>query len=200
MSTETPVIPAAPAPLGKPVRLWHVVMIALVIAALITSEGADDYQTSAAAGFILHGKVGLSVLAALCGYFLYAMLGPQGARLTTWFPFTPNRLRQTKADLAVFLRFQLPEHKRRQGLAGLVEFFGLIVFSWLAATGTLMYLFMERGAKAQGFMHAVKEAHEVGTALIWVYLALHVGAVIAHAVTGHQVWQEMFFLSKKQDY
>ncbi len=192
MSTENT------APLGTPVRLWHLTMIALAVAALATGDGADDYKKIEHAGFLLHGKVGLTVFAALCCYFLYGLLGPQGSRLTTWFPLTPSRLKQTGRDIAGLLRFNLPEHKRRQGLAGLVEFFGLMVFSWLAATGTLMYVFMERGAKAHGPMHAIKEAHEVGTALIWGYLALHVGAVIAHTLSGHQVWKEMFFLKKSE--
>jgi cytochrome b len=195
MNTENIVV-AATAPLGKPVRFWHLAMIALVLIALLTGEGADDYKELKNAGFLLHGKVGVTVFIALCCYFLYGFLGPQGSRLTQWFPFTPSRLRQTGQDIAVLFRGKLPEHKRRQGLAGLVEFFGLLVFSWLAVTGTLMYLFLERGSKAQGIMHAVKEAHEIGTALIWVYLALHVGAVIAHSLSGHQVWKEMFFLKK----
>lgn len=195
MSTENRVV-AETAPLGKPVRFWHLAMIALVITALITGDGADDYKKVEHAGFLLHGKVGLTVFTALCFYFLYGLIGPQGSRLTTWFPLTPSRLKQIGQDIAVLFRFKLPEHKRRQGLAGLVEFFGLMVFSWLATTGTLMYLFMERGTKAHGIMHAVKEAHEVGTMLIWVYLALHVGAVIAHSLTGHQVWKEMFFQKK----
>lgn len=186
------------APLGTPVRFWHLAMIALVLIALLTGEGADDYKKMEHAGFLLHGKVGLTVFAALCLYFLYSLIGPQGHRLSNWFPFTGARLRQTGKDLTVLTRFKLPEHNRRQGLAGLVQFFGLLVFSWLAVTGTLMYFFMERGAKAHGFMHTVKEAHEVGTMLIWVYLALHVGAVIAHSLTGHQLWKDIFFLNREQ--
>lgn len=196
MNTENTISPAATAPLGKPVRFWHLAMIALVLMAVITGDGAGDYKKVEHAGFFLHGTIGVTVFLALCFYFLYSFLGPQASRLITWFPLTLNRLKQTGQDIAVLFRFKLPEHKRRQGLAGLVEFFGLMVFSWLAVTGTLMFFFMERGAKAQGIMHAVKEAHEVGTALIWVYLAVHVGAVIAHSVTGHQVWKEMFFLEK----
>ena len=42
-------------------------------------------------------------------------------------------------------------------------------------------------------MHMVKEAHEVGTVLIPAYLALHVGAVIAHSLAGQHVWKEIFF-------
>ncbi|WP_417910278.1 cytochrome b/b6 domain-containing protein [Candidatus Electronema sp. PJ] len=196
MNTENTVIPGATAPLGNPVRFWHLAMIALVLMAVLTGDRADDYKQIEHAGFLLHGTIGVTVFVALCFYFLYSFLGPQGSRLTTWFPLTLNRLKQTGKDLAVLSRFKLPEHKRRQGLAGLVEFFGLMAFSWLAVTGTLMFFFMERGVKAQGIMHAVKEAHEIGTVLIPVYLVIHVGAVIAHSVTGHQVWKEMFFLEK----
>lgn len=186
------------APLGTPVRFWHLAMIALVVTALLTGDGADDYKKMEHAGFLLHGRVGLTVFTALCLYFLYGLIGPKGHRLYSWFPFTGARLRQTGKDIAVLTRFKLPEHNRRQGLAGFVQFFGLMVFSWLAVTGSLMYFFMERGAKAHGFMHMVKEAHEVGTILIWVYLALHVGAVIAHSLTGHQVWKDIFFLNREQ--
>ena len=164
--------------LGNPVRFWHLAMIALVLAALLTGDGADDYKKMEQAGFLLHGGIGLAVLAALFGYFLYGLIGPQDTRLSSWFPFTTA---QTGKDIAGLAKFRLPEHRRRQGQAGLVQFFGLMVFSWLAATGALMYFFMERGAKAHGLMHMIKEAHEVGTVLIPVYLALalHVGAVIA---------------------
>ncbi len=179
--------------LGNPVRFWHLAMIVLAFAAMITGDGADDYKKAEQAGFLLHGGIGLAVLAALGGYFLHGLIGPQDFRLSSWFPFTAARLRQTGKDIAGLTKFKLPEHRRRQGLAGLVQFFGLMAFSWLAATGALMYFFMERGAKAHGLMHMVKEAHEVGTVLIPVYLALHVGAVIAHSLSGQQVWKEIFF-------
>lgn len=179
--------------LSNPVRFWHLAMIALVLAVLLTGDGADDYKKMEQAGFLLHGGIGLAVLAALGGYFLHGLVGPQDSRLSSWFPFTAARLRQVGKDIAGLAKFRLPEHRRRQGLAGLVQFFGLMVFSWLAATGALMYFFMERGAKAQGLMHMIKEAHEAGTVLIPVYLTLHVGAVIAHSLAGHQVWKEIFF-------
>jgi cytochrome b len=194
MNITTPAGTSQNIPLAAPVRFWHLAMIILCLAALLTGEGADDYKKAEHVGFLLHGGIGVGVFTALCLYFAYGFFGPAQLRLSTWFPFTKERLRQTKDDLLVLTKFRLPEHKRRQGLAGLVQFFGIITFSWLAATGTLMYLFLEPGTKAHGIMGAVKEAHEVGTVLIPVYLCLHVGAVIAHSLTGHQVWREIFFL------
>lgn len=180
--------------LAAPVRFWHLAMIFLVFVALLTGDGADDYKHIEHAGFLLHGRIGVSIFFILCFYFAYSLFGPQEFRLSRWFPFTGERLKQTGRDLKTLTSFKLPEHKRRQGLAGFVQFFGLMVFSWLAATGTLMYVFIEPGSKAKGLLHAVKEAHEVGAPLILVYLALHVGAVIAHSLTGHHVWKDIFFL------
>ncbi|MGR0480579.1 MAG: cytochrome b/b6 domain-containing protein [Candidatus Electronema sp. V4] len=185
--------------LAPPVRFWHLAIIILVLAALFTGEGADDYKKAEHAGFLLHGKIGISVFFALCLYFVYSFFGPQEFRLPRWFPFTGERLRQTGRDLKMLASFKLPEHKRRQGLAGLVQFFGIMVFSWLAATGTVMYFFLEPGSRASGLLHAVKEAHEVAVVLIPVYLALHVGAVIAHSLSGHQVWREIFFLKNSAE-
>lgn len=185
--------------LAPPVRFWHLAIIILVLAALFTGEGADDYKKAEHAGFLLHGKIGVSVFFTLCLYFAYSFFGPQEFRLPRWFPFTGERLRQTGRDLKMLASFKLPEHKRRQGLAGLVQFFGIMVFSWLAATGTVMYFFLEPGSRASGLLHALKEAHEVAVVLIPVYLALHICAVIAHSLSGQQVWREIFFLKNSAE-
>ncbi|CAK8712709.1 MAG: cytochrome b [Candidatus Electronema aureum] len=179
--------------LANPIRFWHIAIIVLALAALLTGDLADDYKKVEHVGFLLHSNIGVAVFLTLCFYVAYGLFGPQEFRLSRWFPFTKERLRQTGKDLVMLTKFKLPEHKRRQGLAGLVQFFGILVFSWLATTGTLMYFLIEPGSKAQGFVRAVKEAHEVGTALIPVYLALHIGAVLAHSLTGQHVWKEIFF-------
>ena len=184
------------APLANPIRFWHLAMIILYLAALLTGEGADDYKNLDHAGFLLHGRIGMTIFLTICFYYAYGLFGPKASRLSRWFPFTPSRLRQVGSDLTVLTRFKLPEHKRRQGLAGLVQFFGIVVFSWLAVTGTLMYFFVTPGTKMEGMLHVIKEGHEVGTALVLVYLALHAGAVLAHALTGHQLWKEIFFVAK----
>lgn len=179
--------------LGNFIRVWHLAMVVICLAAWLTGFLADDYKHLKHAGYILHGTIGMALSFVLCLYLGYGMVGPRQLRFSQWFPFTGERLRQTGRDLAGLARFKLPEHKRHQGLAGLVQFCGILIFFWLAATGALMYFFVEPGSKMQGVLHAVKEAHEVGGVLIPLYLAVHGGAVIAHSLTGDQVWKEMFF-------
>ncbi|MCI5145946.1 MAG: cytochrome b/b6 domain-containing protein [Candidatus Electrothrix sp. AR3] len=179
--------------LTNAVKGWHIVMIVFCLAALLTGDLADDYKKIEHAGFWLHGSIGLTVFLALCLYFIYGVFGPNQSRFAQWFPLSKERLRQSKSDLKDLARFRLPEYKRHQGLAGLVQFFGIIIFSWLAASGTLMYFFLEPGTRARGILHGVMEAHEGAVVLIPLYLCVHVGAVIAHSLTGHPVWKEIFF-------
>ena len=82
------------------------------------------------------------------------------------------------------------------GLAGLVETFGLAVFTWMALTGTLMFFFLMPGQEAVGIGHFIEEIHEIGESLIPVFLFLHVGAVIIHALFGRQLWKPMIFLKE----
>ncbi|MDP3181711.1 MAG: hypothetical protein Q8M54_02705 [Desulfobaccales bacterium] len=45
-------------------------------------------------------------------------------------------------------------------------------------------------------MHFIKEIHEVGVWLIPIFLGIHVGAVILHALAGNHLWRKTFFLEK----
>jgi cytochrome b561 len=38
----------------------------------------------------------------------------------------------------------------------------------------------------------IEELHEVGEALIPLYLALHVGSVLVHSLAGRPIWQRMW--------
>lgn len=175
------------------IRVWHLAMIVLCFAALFTGDMADDYKKlEGHSGYIIHGCLGMAVAVVVALYIRYGIVGPRQSRFAQWFPFTRERLRQTRSDLAGLLSFKLPEHKRREGLAGLVQFLGMLIFSCIAVTGLLLYFYIEPGSKVKGLLHAVKEGHEVGGVFIPLYLSLHIGAVIAHSLTGNQVWKDIF--------
>jgi cytochrome b len=178
------------------IRVWHLAMVVLCLGAWLTGDLADDYKKFEHTGFIIHGWLGMALAGAVFLYLGYGLIGPRHSRFAQWFPFTRARLRQAGSELAGLVRFRLPEHRRHQGLASLVLFLGMLIFFWLAATGSLLYFFIEPGSKVSGVLHAVKEAHEIGEVLIPLYLGVHIGAVIAHSLTGKQVWEEMFFFKK----
>ena len=181
------------------IRSWHLAIILICLITLFTGGLAHDYKKPEYTGFIIHGWAGLLFGVFLCLYLGYGFTGPRASRFSTWFPFTGGRTAQVKKDISTLMRFQLPEHKSRQGLAGLVQFLGLLVFSWTAVTGALLFIFIEPGSKARGILHAVKEGHEVGVMLILLYLALHIGAVLAHSLSGRPVWRDIFFRKGNSD-
>lgn len=76
----------------------------------------------------------------------------------------------------------------------MVQFFGILVFSWLALSGTVTALLIDPGSRAGGALHSLMEVHEAGAVLIPIYLCLHAGAVIAHSLSGDHVWKEIFFV------
>jgi cytochrome b561 len=84
----------------------------------------------------------------------------------------------------------VPERDRHQGLAGLTQAFGLLVFLWMSLTGTTLFM-LGSGVNSDVF-EFVEEIHEVGESLIPLYLALHVGAVLLHTLCGKPIWKKMF--------
>jgi Ni,Fe-hydrogenase I cytochrome b subunit len=59
-----------------------------------------------------------------------------------------------------------------------------------------MALFLSPGHKAGGFVHAIKEMHELSLWLIVAFLMIHIGAVTLHALAGDHLWRKIFFLEK----
>ena len=82
------------------------------------------------------------------------------------------------------------------GLAGLVQAIGLGAFLWMAVTGAVLFAYLDPGVRTRGWLRAVKELHEGGQVVVLTYLALHVGAVLAHAIAGRPLWRRMFSLRR----
>ena len=61
-----------------------------------------------------------------------------------------------------------------------------------------MFFYLQPGLKTGGALHFIKELHETGEGVIPIFLALHVGAVLLHALTGRHLWRKMFFLKDQQ--
>jgi len=136
--------------------------------------------------------MGLAVF--VCLRLINGLIGPAQVRFTKWVPYTKPRLLAVWEDVRTLLTFRLPDRPIHIGIAGIVQTFGLIVFSWMAITGGLMFFYLKPGQEAGGLLHIVEELHEIGEGLIPVFLCLHVGAVLLHAVFGRHIWRKMFFL------
>ncbi len=187
---------AAASELDDLTRLIHLGLAVLGVAAWVSGLFAGDYKRLGHPGFSLHRWLGISLSFLVFFRVWMGFYGTKPALFREWAPLNPERLRWVVEDLVNLLRLKLPERPAHGGLAGVVQIFGLAVFTWMAATGTLMFFFLQPGRKAGGLMHGLKELHEAGLWLIPIFLAIHVGAVILHALDGNHLWRRAFFLDR----
>lgn len=169
-------------------KLIHLGLAGFGIAAFFTAELAEEGSQSF--GYLLHAYLGLS-LAAVMLIRLGAGLGRgESLGFRHWSILRLAQWRMVAEDLRDLVRFRIPDRARHQGLAGLVQALGLLIFAWMAITGSGLY-FLGGGAES-ALYEFMEEAHELGEGLIPAYLILHVGAVVLHTLIGQPVWQRMF--------
>ena len=179
-------------------RIIHLGLMFCGILAYLVSGWAGEYESPKHFGYTLHSWLGIGLASFIALRLIYGLVGPASARFTQWVPYTKERLLLVWEDILTLLRFHLPDRPSHMGLSGLVQTFGLLTFIWMALTGSLIFLYLQPGQKAIGMLHFIMEIHEIGEGLIPVFLALHVGAVLLHALTGRHLWRKMIFLNDRK--
>ena len=178
-------------------RIIHLGLVIFGLLAWGTGEWADDYKKLKHIGFYVHSWIGMGVSFFVSLRLISGIIGPRKARFAQWVPYTRDRLQFVWEDIMGLIRLRLPERQPRQGLASVVETFGLLVFSVMALTGSLLFFYLEPGIKARGTIHFIKEIHEVGEVLLPLFFTVHGGAVILHAFMGRHYWRKMVFLKEQ---
>jgi cytochrome b len=178
-------------------KLIHLGLILFGISAWATGFLADDYKRVGHLGFSVHSWLGIGFSFFLILRLIYGFCGPDDYKFSKWVPYTKERLRAVFEDLASLLKFKLPERPVHVGLSGLVQTCGLAAFAWMSLTGSLMFFYLMPGHKTKGVLHTVKEMHEAAIWLIPIYLVIHVGAVLLHALAGDDRWRSTFFLRQR---
>lgn len=179
--------------------LIHLGLMLFGLSAAGTGLFADDYKRVEHTGFLIHSYAGIGLAVFAFLRLITGFLGPRSVRFTQWMPVTPKRIGLVIEDIRGLLKRRLPDRPTHQGLAGVVQTFGLAVFFLMAATGIYLYFTLEPGRKSAGFTHDVKELHELCAVLIPAFLSFHVGAVIMHAFHGKHIWKKIFFISDTID-
>jgi cytochrome b len=164
------------------------------VAAWLTGDWAGDYKRLSHPGFSLHRGLGICLAAFMLARLLYGALGPAKFRWGSLIPLDLKAwLASVLEDLGSLLRLQLPDRPRFWGLKGVVQLFGLLVFSWMALTGGLLFVYLEPGRKAHGFLRVFKKMHEAGEILIPIFLALHLTGVLLDGLWGRHKWRRVIF-------
>lgn len=73
----------------------------------------------------------------------------------------------------------------------LLLFWGLLLVSVLAATGTLFWIGAQLGGDWPARVHWARQLHGALGNLVWYYLALHAGAAVIYEFFGHRVLRPM---------
>jgi cytochrome b len=184
--------------IGTTTILVHLGLAVCGIAALLTGLLADDYKRAEHLGFTVHSWIGLAGAFFVLLRAALGIVGPAELRFGNWVPCTRERLSRVKEDIIGLASFRLPHRPPHVGVAGLVETFGLLSFLLTALSGIFLFFALEPGQKSHGLVHAVKECHEAGLSLILIFLSMHAGAVVLHALTGRHLWRRMLFLNERQ--
>jgi cytochrome b561 len=173
-------------------KLIHLGLAVFGITAYLTSEFADDDVISI--GYLLHSYLGLSVAAIITLRFLVGIATQGPLSFKSWSPFSIKQWRLALDDFRTLLSLKVPEREIHQGLSGITQAFGLLIFTWMSLTG--IALFMLGSNTESNVFEFIEEVHEIGETLIPLYLFLHVGAVALHMLCGKPIWKEMFKFKK----
>jgi len=180
--------------LDFPTLLLHTGITIFGLTAWLTGDWAGDYKRLSHPGFSLHRGLGICLAGFILVRLLYGVLGPVQFRWGSLIPLDFRAwLGSAVEDLQSLLRLELPDRPRFWGLKGMVQLFGLLVFSWMALTGSLLFTYLEPGRKAHGLLRVIKEMHEIGEILIPIFLALHLTGVLLDALWGRQKWRRVLF-------
>jgi cytochrome b len=173
-------------------RILHMGLAIFGIFAYLTAEGAE--HSDGGFGYQLHAYLGLTLMAFIIVRVFHGYAGTADMRFSSWSPFKRSQWTLAIADVKSVLQMRFPERGMHQGLAGLVQAFGLIIFAWMGATGTALYFIDE--STFETLYEIFEETHEVGEGLIPLFLLLHVGAVVAHTIAGTSNWKKMWSFNK----
>ncbi|PKG85661.1 cytochrome B [Colwellia sp. 75C3] len=169
-------------------KLIHLGMAFFGVFAFLTSEFAEDGITSN--GYLLHSYLGLSLAGIMLIRVAMGFTHSPALSFKAWSPFSKQQRQYAIEDFRSLLTLKIPKRGRHEGLAGFTQAFGLLIFIWMSVTGTA--LFMLGSESGSNIFEYVEELHEIGESLIPLFLALHVGAVILHALCGKPIWRKMF--------
>lgn len=172
------------------IQWTHFGLAVFGITAYLTGELAEH---SSSYGYLLHAYLGMSLLLFLMSRFIYGILGQHVYRFSNWFPYKFSYFATIKEDLKALAMLKLPSRIDHRGLSGLVQWFGLMIFSWMAITGTIMFIIDANDDSL------LTELHEVGEGLIPLFLGLHLSAVALHMISGHNILSKIFPMKKKKE-
>jgi cytochrome b561 len=187
-------------------RLLHLLLATGVTLQLLLSTFMErprpgvSHPPLEALGFRLHEIVGLTLLPAVLGWFLWLLLRrrePSFWDLFPWLHAGRTRLVQaTRLALAEARQGRLAPESEIQPLIRTVHGLGALCVLFMAVTGSLVWWGMSATGALPNWAGWVLDLHQVAANLMWAYLIGHAGMALLHHRRGDATLRRMFTLRR----
>ncbi|MGH8113675.1 MAG: cytochrome b/b6 domain-containing protein [Rhodanobacteraceae bacterium] len=181
---------------SRPLRVIHLLLAIAVTAQLFIGSFMRDPHAGQpdSFGFMSHEVIGAIILVLIVLHWIWSLTHPaEGIRHL--FPWTRAEMRRVVNQLRqAVLKQHLPSGgPADRGLAGFVHGLGLLAISAMVVLGGTFFVSRAFGA-SRATLYIIKDVHDVGAVVVWIYWGGHLFAAIMHGVLGQPVMQRVFRL------
>jgi cytochrome b561 len=147
--------------------------------------------------FLLHEWIGVVSLGIVVAFWLWTLLRRGEAGFGAFFPwFSPARYRAILADIRAYgaglRRLELPDSAAHSAFAHAVHGLGLLLATYLAATGFVVFLQIDAAGRMTGLGHLAAEMHGALANVMWAYLIGHAAMALLHQALGEGILRKMW--------
>lgn len=181
----------------KPTRWLHA-LIALGVTAQLTlslvmaqPDHLDKAGTFAKLAWEGHEWVGLFAAAALFLHWVWLLMSRSDVKLRNLFPWSAVGMKQVGGEVTYLLKNRkLPAVAKHGGLSGFIHGLGILIATFMAASGVGLYLVMNftAGGFDNPLFEQIAQLHSLASNLMWAYLTGHVLASVWHEYFGEKIF------------
>ncbi len=147
--------------------------------------------------FQLHAWVGVVSFGVIIAVWIWTLVRRSEAGVGAFVPwFSAARRRAVIDDLRAYAvalpRLQLPDSTAHSAFANAVHGLGLLLATYLAATGFAVYMQMAADGSMTRLGHMLADWHGALANVMWAYLIGHAAMALLHQVMGEGLLRKMW--------
>lgn len=150
--------------------------------------------------FQLHAWVGVASFGIVMAFWLWTLARRSEAGIGAFVPwFSASRRRAILDDLraygAALRRLEMPDATVHAAFANAVHGLGLLLATYLSATGFIVYTQMAADGSMTRLGHMLADWHGALANVMWAYLIGHALMALLHQILGEGLLRKMWTIS-----